>query len=361
MRILKSPLASIAILTGISFILLFILFQFSSLANKQKNGFNRQVLVSSMQPIHTMQLEVPIEKICGYTSHHAFFSVPNPTWLIMISQDFSRIDTFKFLLPSTNKILGVNDWKVDSPAIRFFANNIPAIFKGYIGEKKMDSIPLAVPAFTRSTSLPGEFAVIRSLTQNLDKQIFQKVDLHNGETAIANDIIPSIGTGGFESDGMFQYDTASHSIFYVEHFSNRFYCMDTNLNKRYMAHTIDTITTNAGDVKRVQFTNEEKIMPVKPRITVNSQFCIGNGFLFILSELRADNESVDHFNKHAVIDLYSTSHGKYTGSIYVPLVNKNKIKSLFIWNDDLIVLYEGQLSRFSLDTPILRQLAKKNQ
>lgn len=344
----RKPLILITGTLALAAIILVALFQFSTLPNRNKNGFTRTWAPGIAVLIKEKKIEAPLEKIVGATSGHYFFAVPNRQGVIMLDSTLSKQDTMVYGLPLTNNILTSNSVWIDSPDVNFFANNVPALFYGKLNSYQMDSIPLGNMPFTRATRLSPDHIVLRTLTSTLNEQVFQKRNSHTGEVIIQAGIIPSQQAGGFESDGMLFFNKPSHQLFYIQYYSNLFYCIDTNLNILYTARTIDTTHSNATIIERTRYKDGDKIAPGTSRVTVNQASCIGDGFLFVLSGLKADNEKRSEFIKNGVIDLYRIDNGRYAGSFHLPYESEEKISSIWVQHKILAVLYKSRLCLYRL-------------
>jgi hypothetical protein len=187
------------------------------------------------------------------------------------------------------------------------------------------------------------------LDSSLKKQSFQAIDIHTGKVIAQNEVITGQQTGGFETDGILLSDTVNHRIFFMEYYRNRFYCMDSSLQVLYIGHTIDTVTTNSITIKLTNIEGDDRLMPATPRPKVNKDCYISNEYLLAISALKADNEDADSFREKAVVDLYKLSDGKYAGSFYIPQVEGEKIKSLVVKNNLVVVLYKSRIASFHIN------------
>ena len=339
------PIVAIAILS--------LMVKSAVLPNEHSNGFNRHLLSFPLPIVSQAVMSEPLQEICGAASNNIYFTVPNPQWLISRDIKLEKQDTVFLGLHNIKKIVGAFNTIADSPMVYFFANNTPALSIGHIKEQKMSTVRLSTNVFTRSALISKSSIVLRTLTDDNKKQVFQKVDIHTGSVIVQIDLIQDQQPGGFECDGLLKYDSITKRLFFIEYYRNRFYCLDSNLNLLYYSHTIDTAYNNSVSVQLVHLTEEERFMPATPRVAVSKNCSFGNGFLFIQSALKADNETSSGFRNNAVIDIYQESDGKYKGSFYVPHIKGEKLRSFLIKNNLFIALYNTYAAVYSLPPYIL--------
>jgi hypothetical protein len=118
--------------------------------------------------------------------------------------------------------------------------------------------------------------------------------------------------------------------------------LDTNLNLKYRASTIDTITSI--DIKTGA--QKQTITATTPVRVVNSKSKVSEGKLYNISKLIADNESISSFNENAVIDIYNLTNGQYEKSYYVPLYKRDKIVDFRKTGAGFIVVYKTHIATF---------------
>lgn len=315
--------------------------------NEHKNGFNRHWLAEDSRPLYQVAIASSFEYIAGATQSHYFFTVPNPKWLVMTDSSLRKQDTILFPVPLTERLLSLHRISVDSPWIYLHANNYPALYYARMDQGKLQATKLATSLFTKSVQISPACLVVRSFDGTQQRQLFQKINSYTGQVTTQAGIVPQEKEdGGFSTDGMLQYDSLTKRLLFVQFYQNRFFCADTNLNLQYTGNTIDTLQTNTVSIQKVRIDQEDRLMPATPRIKVNEESCVSNGYLFILSALIADNEKAALFRNNAVIDCYRISNGQYAGSFHIPNLSGEKIKSFLMLKDRLLVVYKGSIATF---------------
>src|SRR5262249_2111967 len=155
--------------------------------------------------------------------------------------------------------------------------------------------------------------------------------------------------GIFCTDGSLLAQADSNRLIYVYNYRNQWICLDTNLNIRYKARTIDTNS-------RVKFTvgsipSQHAITMSSPPTFVNQQSCISGNSLFIHSALQADNDESDVYSISSPIDVYSLVDGKYLLSFYLPDYRKHKIRDFRVSGNTLVALYDHYVYTYTLLFP----------
>ena len=346
---MKKSLLIISSIVLISALILALLVRSAKMPNEGKNGFDRKWLTNTIRQVDQIAITAPLETVCGATANHFFFTVPNPQWVVMIGKELQKQDTFFFPVWLRDELLTTHNIEVDSPYIYLYANNALKLFRGQINGKTVDSVRLKTSLFTRSVHISPKLAVLRAFDASLKRQVFEKMDTRTGKIIKQDQIIETTGDAGFSTDGSFTYDSSTRRIFYVEYYTNHFFCLDTSLNIIYKANTIDTTQTNDIGIKIINHNDQKRVVPSLARIEVNKECCVSNGYLLVVSGLKADNEKRTDFKNNSVIDIYRVSNGKYTGSLYIPDIQTEKIKSLRAQNNLLVALYKSHIATYALN------------
>jgi hypothetical protein len=160
------------------------------------------------------------------------------------------------------------------------------------------------------------------------------------------DLLEDQSDGLFAKDGFLLGDR-HHALIYLYRYCNRFIVMDTSMSLLYKGKTIDTITHVKLQLGATDKGREIKIATPPP--TVNQSACTANGYLFVRSALRADNELSDITKDAAVVDIYDLRQGNYQFSFYVPDYNHEKMQQFLISGNRLAAMYPHQLRIFKME------------
>lgn len=321
-------------------VVVILLLQGADLPNRKNNGFTRDIVISFKKPFAQKELGAHVTRISGVTDNRIYFSGNNPEWLFRASYMFDQIDTLGYAVKYSETLRDPNIF-VDSPNLYMYAFGIQYLIKGNVDSANVDTLKLESEMITRVAQLSKSKLIVRSIDSTQSRQTFALLDCENGKMLRQNDIFRDQQYGGFEADGLLKYDRISKRIFYVQSFQNRFFCLDTNLNVLYTANTIDTVFSNPVQITLVNENDKTKVMSARPRTIVNQVVAVFNNRIFIVSGLRADNESMSEFRKNFSVDIYNGTDGKYMGSIHVPKLNGKNVLDFQVVDKYWIVLYKG--------------------
>jgi hypothetical protein len=333
------------ILSSISigvFLLLFLLVRTTAFPNKNKNGFTRKLRKAKIELLSQNISGGPYADLCGVASTNIFLSVANPQYLIMKDKNSFKETIFFMPVPKNDNLIN-HALVVDSPVVYFFANNVPALYYGHLYGNRIDSIHFQTNTFSRSAFISSSSTVICTYDSSLENQTLEKINMSDGKIQKQSFFLKS-----FSNDGILKFDKASKRIFFLQYYGNQFWCLDTNLNLLYTSRTIDTTSTNPVSINKIVNKTETHFVPAKARKIINSTCYAENGFLFVVSKLKADNEINSDFENNSVIDVYAANTGSYYNSFYIPDVNGEKMSSLLIQGHLIFALYEKDVAIYDL-------------
>jgi hypothetical protein len=195
--------------------------------------------------------------------------------------------------------------------------------------------------------LSSSSMIVRNYDPTVMQNVLTKVDI-TGEVRIKNRYIPEKQIDGvFCTDGLLLATPGSDELIYIYRYRNEFIKLDTNLKVLYKANTIDT--TYRAKIKVAEYNKGHDLSMSTPATSVNEFACASDKYLFIKSNLQANNESRKAFESSAVIDVYRLSDGRYIRSLYLEEYKGQKPKSMRATNSNLLVLYGNTLVNFTLN------------
>lgn len=309
------------------------------------NGFSR-VWKQELKVEYTSQNDLPLFRIAGSSSKNAYFCDKDPRFVYSFDYISQKWDSSTLILPFDDRIRSAYDISIDSIGATLFAGKYSAVFKASFGIKdstQIISTSFKAPMFMRSAIVSNQSAVLRALDPARRDLEFIKVDRNTGITVKVNSLFEKIHDGGFSTDGILRYDLATNRIIYLQFYRNRFFCLDSNLNLLYEAKTIDTTNSNIVFTKTFNRGKEGNIIPGVPLKQINSHMYTSNGYIYIASILQSDNEKDLDFQQNSVIDIYHVSDGKYTGSFYIPTLDKRKITDFYVYMNRIIAIYKNKV------------------
>ncbi len=317
---------------------------------EEKNGFTRVWLGDVITPVHDTISPYRLSRTVNPTASRLFFTGKDPRQVVVTDYRLSRFDTILLRVPMAEDISYACDLFVDSPYFNIVSKNTPGIIQYNLDSNKYRASKLPSPLLTRFVPISSTTAAIRGFDKQQQTQLFQTINLQTNQV-IHEKVIPEMTRdAGFASDGLLMFDNNTHLLVYAQIYQNTFYVLDTNLQVKYSAKTIDT--TNTNQVHTRSFEDKESRngarMPAVPLKRINKDLFAGDGYLFVISGLRADNEAVDDFDKNSVVDVYSIVDGKYKGSFYIPNKDGKKIKSFQFSGSRVITMYPARLAVWEL-------------
>ncbi len=289
-----------------------------------------------------------ITRLCGSTRSYLFFARKAPSTILVSDYALNNLDSIQTPFVVNSKALIGSSLSVDSPFISLYLNNFSSILTCKIGDTQALALRLAPPLFTRAIPISRQFAVLRAFDSSRTKQFIEKVSIQNGAIFNRAEYPEGAKDFGFSSDGMLTYDPSAAKIIYVQLYQNKFAVLDTNLALLYVSHTIDTTNTNPVTVRNFTYDATGSVLPSVPLNVIKRQAFAYNGWLFVISNLEADNENNDAFNKNSVVDIYNISNGMYLNSFYIPNLNHKKVSAFKIYNNVLVALYKTGLATYQL-------------
>jgi len=157
----------------------------------------------------------------------------------------------------------------------------------------------------------------------------------------------------FFNDGKLYYDNVSKRIFYLYYYRGEIVSLDSNLNILKYNKTIDTIkqgniSTKPTITKLKNGLNDTRITLSIPPTVVNSSISVNDDYIYVQSNLKADNEIQSELNKSQVIDVYQILTGKYKYSFYIPKYRGIKMRDFQIKDDLIIAIFGKYLVTYSL-------------
>jgi hypothetical protein len=347
----KRPFSILAVLTAIAIIILLSMGTWANKFGNKKNGFSRRWNNEKLSLLKKVNNTFNAYQISGASSTRIYFH----------GQDVTKLFSETFTLDSVelNSInLKVSHSRPEAFEIQFLDSNIflfdrnrSVVQKVKLGETVNITTKYQLPIFTRVMLLDPNYAIVRGFDSTRHKQYLFKVSNTTGAILKTLDIFPDNNDGGLASEGNLLLDKSLNKAVYFHYFKNSFFCIDTSLNLITTTALIDTSTSSMiPKTGMIQKGNTQIITSNTPETVVTlSGFCY-EGNLFLLSNLKADNENVDSFRNYSCLDKYSVSTGKYLGSAYLPFeLNKSEILDMQVYNSRIYVLTQKNIYGLEVD------------
>lgn len=320
----KKPVLILITLCFAAFGMITLLAFLSKNTSEKKNGFKRQLLTTVLKTRKQVTLPVSVSRIIGSQSGAIYFQDNTPHTVYQTTLHLDSLTTIT---------LPITPYVKPNSSIRMFLNgrhiyiscrNLPGILDYNLDSGSVDNYVFE-KFYGKESNLAKDQFILRTIEPKSNNTFFVKLNLKKKHSTIEDRFSERNGEGVFATDGILYYDSTTHQACYTYFYQNGFICMDTNLNLKLKARTIDTLTKRAIKVAHV---GSSYTMKQPPRF-VNTQGAVAAGNLFLQSMLQADNEYPLDFTENTVIDVYNLINGSYKGSFYIPAFKgKNRINSM---------------------------------
>ncbi|SDF60761.1 hypothetical protein [Chitinophaga filiformis] len=152
----------------------------------------------------------------------------------------------------------------------------------------------------------------------------------------------------FSTDGFLCLDEATGHMVYTYYYRNVFVYLNRDLNTLFTGMLIDTNTV--GKIKLGTYKANGKTIRTmaQPALVINKRGFTDGKWYYNHAALAGDNELLNDFNKHEVIDVYRLSDSRYSHSIYLPKHPEKKLTDFIVRGDKLVALYENYLVTYIL-------------
>ena len=344
----------IIILTGITLLTGCLIFSLHLSVDKKqsnRNSFIRHFFTHPILASTTLSIPKGDYYLAGVTKDSIYLG--NPVYPLNLIGIDSALTGFKFIrLTVTNTLknkLRSARLHVDSLNFYIMDGIGPYILTG---RTRQWQIPAAASStdsiyFSDCAPVSPTSFILRTLDFGKAQYVLSKKQTVNPVFKSNPDILQKQVDGLFCTDGMLLYNPTAVKAVYVYYYRNQFMCMDTSLKVLLRANTIDTISR--ADIRVSKIKSENTFVLSAPATVVNSQSCISQSKLLILSERMSLYENASTFKKSAVLDVYSLKSGSYDGSFYLFGPVGKKPRDLRISGRTLYTLYNGQIISHQLN------------
>lgn len=320
----------------------------SEAAKTRSNAFIRMAPSHVAMPTLIRDLHAASWYLAGGTSSRFYLANRSAPALLM-EVDLQLKDSalhYLSLISVGNRISKSLKITVDSPVICAAEGVSPLLASGQVGDTALHRLPNHA-YFGLAAPLSSTTQILRATDARLNQNILIK---QTPDTLIGNGpILEKQVDGIFCTDGALHSQPDSNRLIYVYSYRNQWICLDTNLNIRYKARTIDTISRVKFSVGSIP--SQHALTLSSPPTFVNEQSCISGNYLFVHSALRADNDENDLYEMSSPIDVYSLVDGKYLLSFYLPDYRKHKIRDFRVFGNTLVALYDHYAYTYTLFFP----------
>lgn len=331
--------------------LVLILYAFADKPNDNKNGFTRKVPALAATLQHSLVLEYPAYYIAGYANQHIYLGNYSASLhLLAVNRNLKDTQQLTLKTPPGERYA----WKlarimVDSPAVYMAEGNTPLLYRGKLDNQVMSRFLPQSCFFNILQNISTTSFISRSIhvdSLGNKQNILAKVKTDAPYVKLGKDIITKQVDGIFCTDGTLDYDKQTGKLVYLYHYRNEFVTLDTNLQRIYTGHTLDTNT-----IAKIQVANMSTGISKfsAPPTYVNNRARIANNRIYVLASLLADNEDRKTRQRYEIIDVFSLDKGKYIHTLYIPIKGEDHITDFIVKGDQLFALHDRVLNAYSIN------------
>lgn len=302
---------------------------------KYRNDFIRLFPPHFLAPHSMIRIESRRFPIAGLTSEKLYLQDRVRGGLLIAGCDL--IDTMHVEVQGSKGV----EVTVDSPWFFLHSGYLAEIRRGNLSDWSAEVTFGELPGFTLMQPISKTTAILRTIDMKKRKSIFMRSDFPNAP----KDILKTQVDGILCTDGFLQYCKEYNRLIYTYCYRNQFLSLDTMLNIQLIGKTIDT--TNVAKISVAEVNGEIKMS--KPPLVVNKSSCVDRKYLFVHSNLKARNESIDQFKNNSVVDVYNVLDGHYVFSFHIENIDGTKMQSFRVIKDVLVAIFPGQIVQYRLN------------
>lgn len=315
------------------------------------NSFYRKFSEQSLIKLNTLDIYYDSYYLAGTDSTHIYLgNYTAPMHLLVVNTSLTDTTHVNLQLEKFIYALRGLNIQVKPPSFYMTNGSLPVILKGTVDDWQAhqlmpDLLNHDIVYFTDIVKLDSTCFAIRAMSTS-GENILARLTFNPLHVQFHPELLDRQIDGVFCTDGMLHYDPIKERIIYVYYYRNQYIVMDTHLNLLQMGNTIDSISQ--ARIRVDQITSTNSITLSAPPLLVNKKSCVSNGLLYVNSGLLARNEKLENFEQNAVIDIYHLESSVYLLSLYIPLIEKQNIKSFRVIRNSIYVLHDKVLIKYQL-------------
>jgi hypothetical protein len=272
----------------------------------------------------------------------------HPLTLLLVDEHLNNFKEYPITITS-DLFSGPSNLHLATDSTYFYLINFTTgdILQGELANPSNNVILTDATHISTSIFIPyrNHTFAIRKFDTNLNKNVLGKLSIKPTTIFLSREILEPQIDGVFSTDGMLRYEPSSSTFVYTYFYRNQFICLNDQFKICYRGHTLDTNVHAKIKVRKID-ENESTIS--SPGFSVNRESCINKNWIFINSDMKADNDSEQLFRDYAAIDVYSLKDGGYHFSFYL-LKKIGNISSMAIDGETLYTIQGNTLCAYILN------------
>lgn len=318
----------------------------------EKSGFDRKISQTKLKVRGYVQKIPKIWSVAGNYGKYIFFQGISASEMYKADTGLNELKIEKLGIVSNENINSSFEIIVDSTKTLIFGKNIPITFQLSPEGHLLNTYKEPNFIITRVVPIGSGTFICRGFDTTVQKfdQTFVKYNIQTGNYLREKGISEINKDAGISTDGTLQYDSNTNSLIYLSYYRNKIISIDTNLKVNYFSSTIDTISTPRLMTGSSGNKGNEIYTISTPTKIVNNEGCVLNGRLYVLSGIKADNQTSDEYITNSVVDVYDLKRkGEYINSFYIPKFKEEKAQHFKVLENAVIVLYSHYIVSYFFD------------
>lgn len=331
------------------------LFCISKIKKPTSNGFRRNLKQNTVTLTSALNLGYNSFYLAGVDKESIYLCNSTSSNLIL-KVNPETADTFHIWLRIPGHFqLNTNATRVyiHPPLVCFMDGVTPQIFATEINATDSRLIPIDSTYFSIGLPVSRNSFVLRVFDNAKSQFVLTKIGRQQPYDPNKDGILEKQEEGRFSVDGMLKHDPKSNRLIYMYYYRNEFIVMDTSLNIQYKGHTIDTTSKAHIKVAKLNRTLGSQYILASPPFEVNNDACLDGKYIYIHSNLRADNDDKNIFKNSATIDVYHSEFGQYRSSFYLQKYKNQNLFDMMTSGNRLFVIFGQYLCIYKINKATL--------
>jgi hypothetical protein len=353
---IRKKLMLIGGLFAFSLLSVSVLFIFSREPGSDQNGFRRHIRELVLGTPKVLDIQYNSYYVAGVSADQIYLgNITAPLLLLAVDTGLTNANE-RTIGVKEDARLRATQLRIDSSYFHMIDLMSYEFYRGSLVDLKAKRYMYDSVFFAEAVPVSSSSVAIRTLANDGKEYSLARETKYAPHLTYVPGLLEKQVDGLFCTDGMLHYDRATRQLVYLYYYRNQFICTDTSLNLIYRANTIDT--TSRAKIEVVEIASEKSLTLGSPPLIVNKKSCVSGGWLFVNSNLMANNEDEERFNDASVIDVYSLHDGSYRISFYLPNFENQKIKGFMVHDNRLIAVYSHYLLSYRMNMEFLTETSK---
>jgi hypothetical protein len=245
---------------------------------------------------------------------------------------------------------------VDSPFFYIKAGAFPGVFKGHIGEWKAQRIRDSIPYFVQAVptgSGPIAFQAEGGTVNQKTRHNIIGMARSGREVKLKTDLLEGQGDNYYNTLVILRYSKTLNQFVYMYTYRDEYLILDTALNLLHKGISIGTVSR--AYIKPIEV--EEGVYTLASiSALVNRGAQVYDNLLFVISNLKAENEIREDFDKALPVDVYNLITQQYVFSFYLNDYKGIKLNSIHVYAGGVVALHGHHVVHYSFDENIVKNL-----